>query len=180
MWQTSLPNRKALRLKNYDYSSAGYYFLTLTIKDRLPLFGKLKNGKMIINDAGRLVYYWYYKIPQEFYNIECLDAIVMPDHFHCILRIKSKFSYSRNEYSKDSKTNIIQCMQWFKTMTTNHYIRCVKQLNWVPFNKRLWHRSYWDCIIRNNKHLLNVQKYIKQNPQKAFKKLTKSDSQTLA
>jgi REP element-mobilizing transposase RayT len=56
-------------------------------------------------------------------------------------------------------------MDWFKTMTTNEYIRGVKQLGWKPFNRKLWQRSYHDRIIRDYMHYINVAHYIRKNPE---------------
>jgi REP element-mobilizing transposase RayT len=57
-------------------------------------------------------------------------------------------------------------IQWFKTMTTNEYIRGVKTLNWVPFNKKLWQRNYHDIIVRDNHAFQTISTYILQNPRK--------------
>lgn len=55
-------------------------------------------------------------------------------------------------------------VQWFKTMATNEYIRGVKQCNWVPFPGNLWQRGYHEHIIRDEKSLNNIRRYIKANP----------------
>ncbi len=55
-------------------------------------------------------------------------------------------------------------MDWFKTMTTNAYIRGVKELNWPPFPGRLWHRNYFERIIRDERELNNIREYIINNP----------------
>ncbi len=51
-------------------------------------------------------------------------------------------------------------------MTTNEYIRAVKNLNWQPFNKKIWQRNYYDCIIRDDDELYNKREYIHYNPLK--------------
>ena len=55
-------------------------------------------------------------------------------------------------------------VQWFKTMTTNEYIRHVKQDGWPPFKGKLWQRNYWEHIIRNEQELIRIRDYIKNNP----------------
>lgn len=57
-------------------------------------------------------------------------------------------------------------MDWFKTMTTNEYIRGVKYLQWEPFNGRLWQRNYYEHIIRNEFAYDRIAEYIMQNPDK--------------
>lgn len=54
-------------------------------------------------------------------------------------------------------------MDWFKTMTTNEYIRGVKTLNWKSFYKRIWQRNYWEHIIRNENEFNQISKYIRDN-----------------
>lgn len=55
-------------------------------------------------------------------------------------------------------------IQWFKTMTTNEYIRGVKQSGWVPFPGRLWQRNYYEHIVRNENEMSRIREYIKNNP----------------
>ena len=55
-------------------------------------------------------------------------------------------------------------VQWFKTMTTNEYIRDVKNQQWPPFNKKLWQRNYWEHIIRDEESLNRIRQYIIDNP----------------
>ncbi len=57
-----------------------------------------------------------------------------------------------------------QMIQWFKTMTTNEYIRGVKQLGWKPFNGKLWQRNYYEHVIRNETELGRITRYIESNP----------------
>ena len=57
-------------------------------------------------------------------------------------------------------------VQWFKTMTTNEYIRGVKQKNWHRFNKKLWQRNYYEHIIRSEDSYLQISEYIRTNPMK--------------
>ncbi|HSE86752.1 MAG TPA: transposase [Candidatus Binatia bacterium] len=55
-------------------------------------------------------------------------------------------------------------IQWFKTMTTNEYIRGVKVASWPSFNRRLWQRNYYEHIIRNEDSLNRIRQYIIDNP----------------
>ena len=55
-------------------------------------------------------------------------------------------------------------VQWFKTMTTNEYIRNVKSFHWQPFHNRLWQRNYYEHIIRNDEEYQGIAEYIKNNP----------------
>jgi hypothetical protein len=79
-------HRRSLRLKGYDYSQAGAYFITLCVKNRKSLFGEIVKGKMFLNNAWHMVEKWYLELPKKYSDIQCLEYIVMPNHFHCIIQ----------------------------------------------------------------------------------------------
>lgn len=81
--------RKIIRLQGYDYSREGVYYITIVVQDRLHLFGKINNEKMIHNDAGKMIEKWYLKLEDKFPGIKCDEYIVMPDHFHCLIEIRN-------------------------------------------------------------------------------------------
>jgi len=80
-------HRRSIRLKGYDYSQAGLYFVTICVKNHTCLFGKIRNREMQLNDAGRMVETEWIKISERFKNIHLHEYIVMPNHFHAILEI---------------------------------------------------------------------------------------------
>lgn len=77
--------RKSIRLKGYDYSQPGLYFITICCQDRICRFGHVENGEMVLNDAGRMVEKWYYELENKYPDKRCHAMIVMPNHFHCII-----------------------------------------------------------------------------------------------
>ena len=80
-------HRRSIRLKGYDYSQAGAYFITICTQDRACLFGKVVNGEMRLNDAGRMVLAEWNMLPERFPHV-VLDAfVVMPNHVHGIVVI---------------------------------------------------------------------------------------------
>ena len=78
-------NRRSIRLPGYDYASAGWYFVTMCCKDRAHLFGEIRDGEMVLNEAGELVKKWWNKIPEKFPEIELGEYQIMPNHFHAIV-----------------------------------------------------------------------------------------------
>ena len=80
-------HRRSIRLKGYDYTQAGLYFVTFCVQNRLSLFGNIENGKMDLNDAGKMVTIEWLKLPERFKNIKLHEYVVMPNHFHAILEI---------------------------------------------------------------------------------------------
>jgi len=81
--------RRSIRLKGYDYSRPGAYYITLCTNGREPLFGEIKNGEMILNDLGKTVAKCWNEIPAHFLNVTTDAFVIMPDHVHGILFIDS-------------------------------------------------------------------------------------------
>ena len=186
-------DRRSIRLRGYDYSQAGAYFVTICTQNRACLFGEITGGKMILNDAGRMVEKWYHELSNKFPDIQCDEYVVMPDHFHCIIvnvglrsgtegecargghtsGERARGEHARGGHTSDERTRgehagspLPGVVQWFKTMTTNEYIRGVKQWGWPRFDGKLWQRNYWDHIVRNENDLRRIRKYIIDNPAK--------------
>ena len=182
-------NRKSNRLKGYDYSVDGYYFITICTKDKLHFFGDIKNDNMILNDCGRCVNDIWQQIPKFYTNIYLDEFIVMPNHIHGIVIIENKNTVRTEYYSvhamkknapknknvgteyhsvhnhnvltiHNARPNISQIIKSFKVSCTKT-IR--KKYNDYNFG---WHRSFYDHIIRDEKSLLEIQKYIVANPLK--------------
>ena len=82
-----LHHRRSIRLKGYDYSKEGVYFITICVKDRTCLFGEITDGEMVLNDSGKMVEKEWLALKNRFPNIELHEHVVMPNHFHGILEI---------------------------------------------------------------------------------------------
>ena len=149
--------RKPLRYNGYDYSNPGLYYVTISSQNHICLFGKVENGEMMLNDAGKMVERWYYELGNKYQDVKCNEMVIMPNHIHFIIE-------NRGKNNKLGCPTLIEIVQWFKTMSTNEYIRGVKQLGWHRFDGKLWQRSYWDHIIRNQKTHENICDYIYCNP----------------
>ena len=90
------------------------------------------------------------------FNVECSMLDV---------QYKSLDDYRHGrESGEHTGSPLHRVIQWFKTMTTNDYIRGVKRQGWEPFPGKLWQRNYYEHIIRNAKELTSVREYIKYNP----------------
>ncbi len=79
--------RRSLRLRSYDYSQAGAYFVSITVQKRLSLFGHVTGEQMRLNDAGRMIQEIWRKLPQRFPTIQMDQFVVMPNHLHGIILI---------------------------------------------------------------------------------------------
>ena len=80
------PRRRSLRLRGYDYSWAGAYFVTVCTYNRASLFGEIVNGEMQLNDVGQVARRVWDGLPRDYQHVE-LDAVVMPNHVHGILTL---------------------------------------------------------------------------------------------
>ena len=89
------------------------------------------------------------------------DLRVCPDNSGDVCYFQNDIHYNEGEHMGSPLHRIVQ---WFKTMTTNEYIRGVKNYHWKPFPGKLWQRNYYEHIIRNNYELFNVENYIENNP----------------
>ncbi len=178
-------------------------------------FGEVTRDGMQLNDAGQMVVEKWNEIPQFYPRIETDAFMVMPDHIHGIIIIRSndtnlnpnnentnthKKTVGADSHVRPAQANSIgdsapansisnlafangesgqtqgsvptdadvlslsEVMQRFKTLTTNLYIRGVRELGWLPFEKRFWERSFHDSIIRDEVHLEKTRKYILENP----------------
>ncbi|MCF6319165.1 MAG: transposase [Proteobacteria bacterium] len=156
-----LPKRKQMRLKHYDYSQQGLYFVTICCQNHSCYYGSIKDDSMQLNHAGMMIEKWYLKIPRKFTNFSIRDYVIMPNHFHCVLEIIQSETAVAN-----TGATIPSVVQWFKTMTTNDYIKNVKTKNWQRFDKKLWQRSYYEHVIRSETSHQKIVDYIQYNPQK--------------
>ena len=82
-----LPNRKSLRLPDYDYSQPGAYFVTIVTGRRKCLFGEIENGTIKLSILGQIVEKVWENLPERFPNIICDNYIIMPNHIHGIIEI---------------------------------------------------------------------------------------------
>ncbi len=170
--------RRSIRLLNYDYSQVGMYFVTICCQDMVCRFGSVVDGKMVLNECGERIQNWYYELENKFPNCKNHSMIIMPNHIHFIMELTNNVGAdlcvcpnyfvenNQNELGEHRGSPLHSIIQWFKTMTTNEYIRNVKTKNWPPFNKRLWQRNYYEHVIRNELSYNEIINYIITNPLK--------------
>ena len=84
-YNPKIHNRKRMRIEGYDYSKPGKHFITICCQNRVCLFGEIVDGKMILNYAGKMVEKWYFEIQNKYPDKRCLEMVIMPNHFHCVI-----------------------------------------------------------------------------------------------
>ncbi len=86
-YNPDIHKRRSIRLKDYDYSSPGAYFVTICTKNRECLFGHIEGDAMVVNDAGRMMESVWNDLPNHYANISLDAFVVMPNHVHGIIII---------------------------------------------------------------------------------------------
>jgi putative transposase len=164
--------RKSIRLKTYDYSQPGAYFITICTHDKKCLFGNISDRQMNLNGIGSIVENEWLKTASLRPNVELDVFVIMPNHIHGIIFIKNKdykgeFKYASvnreqdvggSKFKSPSK-NIGAIVKGFKSAGTG----CVNKSNRTP-GKKLWQQNYWERVIRNEHELKHIREYIQNNP----------------
>jgi putative transposase len=172
--------RRSIRLKNYDYTQQGAYFVTICANDQKCIFGNIKNDKMVLNDAGEMVQRVWNEISRFYNGIDIDHFQIMPNHVHGIIMIvgagpracpdnKKSVTGQPHNYKGQPQgvaptLSLSDIIHRFKTMTTKQYCDGVKNNNWPLFNARLWQRNYYEHIIRDEHELNHIREYIINNP----------------
>jgi len=149
----NLPIRKTSpRLKNYDYSTPGMYFVTINTHRNIPTFGHITQTKMQLKPAGEIVQNTWQNLPNVYPGLQLDTFIVMPNHLHGIL-----FLTDKNPNTK----SVSQVIHGFKTWTA----RKVNEMR-DTMGSPVWQRSFYDHIIRDERSLNKIREYIVNNPLK--------------
>ena len=143
---------KKRRLENYDYGSNGAYFITVCTYERAELFGSVGEPSEVADKMKEI----FEEVLSTYSQISCPQYVVMPNHLHALLVI--------DKTGWESREAIPDFMRVFKSKSTVAYIRMVEEGIAQPFHGKLWQRSYYDHIIRNEQDFREVWKYIEENP----------------
>ena len=111
-------HRRSIRLKNYDYSWSGMYFVTICVQNRELLFGKIVGDEMHLNEAGQMVQSVWGTLPERFSNFESDEFVVMPNHFHGILIIKPERLTEETKASIEEGTSLVDVPASIDSMGT--------------------------------------------------------------
>ncbi len=159
--------RKRNRLKGYDYSTDGYYFVTICTKDRKEFFGEVKKGSMILNRFGKIVKERWLWLAGQYPYVQLDENVVMPNHFHGILIIDHTAGNCRDRSPQVHSQSIDQqkikplpeLIGAFKTTAS-------KMIHKSGLAEFQWQKSFHDHIIHNDVALYRVRKYVLNNPLK--------------
>lgn len=145
---SDLPQRKSPRLRGYDYSSAGGYFVTVCTHQHKHLFGAVKQDQMILNKVGNIAENCLLEIPKHYVDVEVDSFVVMPNHVHIVI------------FLIEEKTSLSKILNTYKAAVTREIRR--KSLSQAI----IWQSSFHDHIIRNEHELNYIRRYVVYNPAK--------------
>jgi REP element-mobilizing transposase RayT len=145
-------DRRSVRLKGWDYSADGTYFITVCTHDRTHLFGEIVDGKMRRSPAGELVAATWQWLSTQYSYVRLDEWCVMPNHLHGILILAG------GEQSTRRKT-VGRLIGAFKTVSTKQ----INESRDTP-GAVVWQRNFWERIVREYPELEGVREYIRNNP----------------
>lgn len=163
-------HRRSIRLKDYDYTNAAAYFVTIVTHDRKVLFGEITDGVMRLNEAGRMVQEVWVELPEYYAGVQDDAFVVMPNHIHGVISLVGAGPRARPAHQGQPQgvaptaMSLPDVVHRFKTLTTKRYIEGVKNFGWAAFTHRFWQRNYFEHVIRNDASLKRIRQYILDNP----------------
>ena len=153
-----------MRLRGYDYSSQGAYFITICTYQRACIFGKIIDDQMQLSPFGQIAKDCWQQIPTHFPNVDLNEYVIMPNHLHGIIGIKYPVADGQlkttekfgNMMRPGALSTIVRS---FKSATTRQ-INILRDAPGTP----IWQRNYYDHIIRDAVSYEQIQHYIRHNP----------------
>jgi putative transposase len=159
------PQRKPLRLSEFNYNQNGLYFVTICTENRIEHFGTIGEGRVQLNDIGNLSHNYWQEIPNHYSNVQIDEFIIMPNHIHGIINICANVGTGHCPVLNNGAEFTVHYGQLSKIINSYKNI-CTKQIKKIkPEIQFQWQRSFYDNIIRDYVALQNIRKYIRDNPQ---------------
>ena len=171
-----LPNRQSIRMKGWSYTS-GCYFVTINTHANQPLFGAVMNGRMVLSEAGRIAENCWREIPAHFPMVQLDEFVIMPNHMHGLLHLRRADVPGRAVALGDvvgaykaAVSRVIGRGGKFPARAqlpprTKFPARAQLPTRPAAGASAIWHRNYWDVIVRDEKALDGIRMYIRFNPQ---------------
>jgi REP element-mobilizing transposase RayT len=167
-YNPEIHHRRSIRLKGYDYTQPGAYFITFCAYQRMHLFGEVINGEMVLNERGKIARDEWFKTSElrPYVKLYEDEFVIMPNHGHGIIWIDEDWARqrraptnSREEFGKPVKGSIPTIVRAYKSAVTYTVNAGQNQGGAV-----LWQKNYYEHIIRNDRELENIRWYIRNNP----------------
>ncbi|MDQ2179922.1 transposase [Marinifilum sp. D714] len=171
--------RKNIRLRNYDYRSQGWYFITICTQNREHDFGDIREGKMELSPIGKQANVFLEEIPEHFTQVELGEFVVMPNHIHILIGIGvgTRDIVSANNLNNMSGNNIDmpdnkEQIEQFGGSLSGSISTIIGQFKstlsrWCNKNGYAWfawQSRFHDHVVRDQKDYDRIQEYIINNP----------------
>ena len=164
--------RRSIRLRGYDYTSPGAYFVTICVRDRACVLGKVVEGEMRLDSLGEIAVECWRAIPDHFPHVRLDAFVIMPNHVHGIIVIVGAVrathaspvphaSPQRNPPRGPRPGSLGAVVGSFKSATTKR-INQIRGAPGTPF----WQRNYYEHVIRDQAGLDRIRRYIQANPRR--------------
>ncbi len=177
---TTYKSRRSVRLKEYDYSQPGGYFITICTHRKVDILGTLNGEISCCNELGEVVSNSWRMLPDKYPTVTIDEYIVMPNHLHGILILNdSDVHHDSNVGAGSPCPSSIQATALMErgrrndaptlgTVIGYFKYQCAKQINLLRKTPGapVWQRNYYEHVIRNEEDLADIRNYIKYNPQK--------------
>ncbi len=157
-YDPKIHHRRSIRLKRYDYSQPGAYFVTIVTRQRECLFGEIVGGEMKLNDWGEIADECWRAIPEHFPNVESGAHIVMPNHVHGIVVITVGATHASPLPQNGIKPGSLG------VIIGSYKSAVMKRINREYNATGIWQRNYYEHIIRDNDDMERIWNYIELNP----------------
>jgi len=151
-----LPVRQSVRLRNFDYTSAGAYFVTVCTQNRACILGEVADQNVALTISGRIVDECWRAIPIHFPSTTLDVHVVMPNHIHGVIAFKR---LSEIQWMNSVTPKLGDVVRSFKARVSIEVRRLVGNSS-VP----VWQRNYYERVIRNDEELNRIRQYIADNP----------------
>ena len=166
MIKSSYPKRGSIRLKGYNYSLSGAYFVTICVHNKDCIFGEIHNSEMHVNSYGTIVLEEWKKSEQIRKEIQMGEYVIMPNHFHGIVYIHATGTVGRDRLVARSTAGLQPkslgaFIAGFKSSVTSQ----INKIRNTP-GSPIWQRNYYEHIIRDDDDFIRILQYIEINPAK--------------
>lgn len=161
--------RRSLRLKDYDYSQPGAYFITICTHQRACLFGEISTSEMHLNDLGRVAAACWQDIPNHFLMASLDEWIVMPNHLHGILVLSEDDVGARHASRVPDLTAPVvgaghaRPLQIIVGSFKSAAAKRINEIRAAP-TRPVWQRGYYEHVVRDERALNRIREYIAGNP----------------
>jgi REP element-mobilizing transposase RayT len=159
-----LPRRKAARLRGYDYTQPGMYFVTVCTHSRRSVLGEVNGEEVRLTPVGLIVFEAWSSIPSHFSTVDIDTFVVMPNHIHGVLFLRdtvgAKHASPLQRISKGTVASSLSAVvQSFKSASSR-----LANRRYPDSDRPFWQRGFFERIVRDDAELCRIRRYIEENP----------------